>query len=255
MEKISAVIIAKNEENNIARCLQSLIGIVDEMLVVDSESTDKTAKLASDLGAKVIQHPFEGYYQQKNVALDAACYDFVLSLDADEALSPELQDEILKVKNDPRYDAYVVKRKNNYCGQWIRHGGWYPDKKLRLWDKAKGRWGGGNPHEKVIMEQPFSVKELKGDLLHYAYRSEDELLKKMELYADMGATSAFEAGKKISFPMVLLKTGFKFFRDYILKLGFLDGNVGYTIAKHSAYEKFLKYSNLNKMNKDKTKVG
>ncbi|MBS1689005.1 MAG: glycosyltransferase family 2 protein, partial [Bacteroidetes bacterium] len=139
MVKISVVIITLNEEKNLSRCLTSVAGIADEVVVVDSFSTDNTAAIAEKYGARVVNQAFLGYGAQKNFANDQAANDWILSLDADEALSPELQQSILSVKAKPEYDAYSLSRLTNYCGKWVKHCGWYPDKKLRLFDKTKGK--------------------------------------------------------------------------------------------------------------------
>ncbi|MTI29248.1 glycosyltransferase family 2 protein, partial [Cytophagales bacterium RKSG123] len=152
MKKISAVIITYNEEKNIQRCLESLKGVVDEIVVVDSLSTDNTKKICEKFDVHFIENPFEGHIEQKNYAMGCARNDYVLSLDADEALSPKLKESILKVKENWTADFYSFNRLNNYCGQWIRHSGWYPDKKIRLWDRRKGKWGGKNPHDNVVMK-------------------------------------------------------------------------------------------------------
>ncbi|MFI5135444.1 MAG: glycosyltransferase family 2 protein, partial [Chitinophagales bacterium] len=146
---ISAVIITFNEEKKIARCIDSLNGVADELVVVDSFSTDATVEICKAKSVRFIQHAFEGYIQQKNFAVTQATNDFILSLDADECLSEELRLSILAVKNDLKFDGYIMNRRTNFCGQWIHHSGWYPDRKLRLWNRNKGAWGGTDPHDKV----------------------------------------------------------------------------------------------------------
>ncbi|MDR3188706.1 MAG: glycosyltransferase family 2 protein, partial [Prevotellaceae bacterium] len=188
MKKISAVIITYNEERNIARCLQSLQGVADEIMVVDSGSTDKTEEICRQLGVtSFIRHPFEGYVQQKNWAMEQATYSHILSLDADEALSDELKKSILEVKESWTADAYKFNRLTSYCGKWIRHCSWYPDVKLRLWDRRKGRWGGVNPHDKMVMERDASVIHLKGDLLHYSYHNVSDYILQVNKFTEIGA--------------------------------------------------------------------
>src|SRR3954466_10005620 len=140
MTKLSAVIITLNEERNLSRCLQSLQGIADELVVVDSFSSDKTEEISKSFSAKFIQHKFEGHIEQKNYALAQTSFDFVLSLDADEALSDELKSSIKSIKENWQHDAYEMNRLTNYCGQWIKHSSWYPDKKVRLFKKTAGKW-------------------------------------------------------------------------------------------------------------------
>ena len=179
---LSAVIITFNEQRNIGRCLDSLAGVVDEVVVVDSFSTDDTEKICRAKGARFVQHAFEGHIEQKNWALAQAQYPHVLSLDADEALSETLRKSVLAAKSDGGHDGYSMNRLTNYCGQWIYHSGWYPDRKLRLFDRRKAGWGGTNPHDRVEMQAGSTVSHLSGDLLHYSYYSVGEHLER-----DLGA--------------------------------------------------------------------
>lgn len=246
-EKLSAVIITFNEERNIQRCLQSLEGVVDEIIVVDSFSSDKTKEICAEFDLTFIENSFQGHIEQKNFAMNQAGNDFVLSLDADEALSEELRAEILQAKKKFEFDAYTFNRLTNYCGQWIKHCGWYPDRKLRIWNKSKGAWGGENPHDMVIMESAVKTKQLKGDLLHYSYYTINDHTRQIEFFSDIGAKAAFDAGKRSSILSILFKPAFKFFRDYFFKLGFLDGYYGFVISMNSAHAKFLKYHKLREL--------
>lgn len=239
--KLSGVIITFNEERNIARCIDSLSHVVDEIVVVDSFSTDRTEDICREKNVRFIQNNFEGHIEQKNFAKRQAIYDYVISLDADEALSPELQQAILKEKEDFRYDGYTFNRLTNYCGQWIKHCGWYPDVKLRIWKKTRGEWQGENPHDELMVKNSASVKKLKGDLLHYSFNSINDHVKTIQSFSDIGAKAAFKRGKRSSLFSILVNPSFKFFRDYILKAGFLDGFYGFVICINSAYAKFLKY--------------
>ena len=153
MVKISAVIITQNEERNIGRCIDSIVSVADEIVVIDSYSTDRTCDIALEKGARVVKHPFKSHIDQKNYAITQASYDVVLSLDADEYLSEELTKSILGVKESWPFEAYRMNRLSNYGGKWIRHGNWYPDQKIRLWNKRKGLWGGENPHDKVVLKK------------------------------------------------------------------------------------------------------
>jgi glycosyltransferase involved in cell wall biosynthesis len=174
---LSAVIITYNEARNIGRCLDSLAGVADEIVVVDSFSTDDTERICRAHGARFVQHAFEGHIEQKNYALAQARYDWVLSLDADEALSDPLRAAILAVKvQAERLDGYEMNRLTNYCGQWIHHSGWYPDRKLRLFDRRQGRWGGVNPHDKVLMDSRDQTGRLAGDLFQRCERRLAEVL-------------------------------------------------------------------------------
>ena len=167
MVKLSVVIITYNEEKNIERCLQSVQTIADEIVVLDSFSKDRTPEICGKYGVKFFQHVFDGHIQQKNRAISYASFSHVLSLDADEALSEELRSSIKAVKNDFRKDGYYMNRLTNYCGHWVKHCGWYPDKKLRLWDSRKGHWTGINPHDKYeLFEGDKNTGQLKGDILH-----------------------------------------------------------------------------------------
>lgn len=245
--KISAVIITFNEARNIGRCLESLAGIADEIVVVDSFSTDDTENICRARGARFIQHNFEGYIEQKNWALAQAHYPLVLSLDADEALGEQLRASILAVKNDVQYEGYTMNRLTNYCGQWIRHSGWYPDRKLRLFDRRKGQWGGTNPHDRVDMQPGSRVAHLDGDLLHYSYYSVDEHIERARKYADIAARAMYTQGKRASWLQIIASPAAKFIRNYLLKRGFFDGRAGWTICKIAALETFWKYRNLRRM--------
>ena len=239
--KISAVIIAFNEEENIGACIDSLNEVADEIIVVDSFSSDNTEKICAEKKVKFIKHKFEGYIQQKNFALNQAENNYVLSLDADERLSNELKKEILKKKGNLVCDAYQINRLNNFCGKWIKHGVWYPDKKIRLWNKGKGIWGGTNPHDKVIMDDNTTLEVLGGNILHYTVRTRVQYQKQMEKFSDIAAQSMKLEGKKSSLLKAYSSGVFAFVRSYIFRLGFLDGSEGYEIAiGYSGYTR-MKY--------------
>ena len=242
MIQLSAVIITYNEERNIGRCLDSLIGVADEVVVVDSFSTDRTEVICRQHpGVRFLQHPFGGHIEQKNYALQHARFPYVLALDADEVLSSKLKKAILDTKRNWQYDAYTMNRLTNYCGQWIRHSGWYPDQKLRLWRKEKGRWGGTNPHDKVEMVADSKTAHLPGDLLHYSYYTVQEHFERAEKYAIIAAEAMRQQGKSATWLNVLFSPVLKFLRNYVLKGGFLDGQLGYTICRLSALETYWKY--------------
>lgn len=250
MIKISLVVITYNEERNIQRCLSSCQGLVDEMLVVDSFSEDDTQNLARSLGARVLEHAFTGHIEQKNWAKAQAQNDWVLSLDADEALSDELRESILKIKQQPAADGYYLQRLTNYCGAWIRHGNWYPDLKLRLWDRRKGNWGGQNPHDEFIIEKNTRTAVLSGHLLHYSFYEFSEHLKQIRRFTDISSRAAFEKGKRSNWLKIISSPTWKFIKGYLLKKGFMDGKAGWQIAYWSAYATYLKYSKLKQIQKE-----
>ena len=243
MKKLSVAIITLNEERNIGRCLDSVRGLADEIVVIDSFSTDKTEEICNSYSARFETHPFGGYIQQKQYALDSCAYDYVLMLDADEAISETLYKSITaeKEKDFPEM-SYDMNRLTNYCGQWIYHCGWYPDKKLRLFDKTKAFIGGQNPHDRVIpLSDSHRIKHIKGDLLHYSYYSIEEHYKQADRFATIAAKALAEKGKKSSVIYAGIKAIAKFVRNYIIKAGFLDGLNGYIICKISAKETWWKY--------------
>jgi glycosyltransferase involved in cell wall biosynthesis len=251
MVQLSAVIITYNEEQNIARCLKSLEGVADEIVVIDSFSTDNTEAICKSFGVRFIQHPFEGHIQQKNYAVDCAHFEHVLSLDADEELSPRLKDSILSVKANWEADGYYFNRLTNFCGDWIKHSGWYPDRKLRLWIKPKGRWGGLNPHDRVIMVADASQKFLKGDLNHYSYSSHPEFEQRTWKYSEIGAKSLLLQNKNVGCVKLFYAPISRFIKHYIVGLGFLDGANGFYISWVMAKGVYIKYSELRKLNRSK----
>lgn len=244
MVKLSVVIITLNEEKNIQRCLESVMPVADEIVVVDSFSTDSTEKICSKYGVRFVKHEFEGYIEQKNFALSLADNNYVLSLDADEALSDELKNSILEAKKDFAKSGYTMNRLTNYCGKWVKHSGWYPDRKLRLFNRTLGNWGGINPHDKFIFFKKESVKQLRGDLLHYSYYTVEEHYKQSERFSNIAARSYFEKGKKATWIKLWINPGVKFFLDYIIKLGFLDGQTGFRICSITAGSTYQKYRKL-----------
>jgi glycosyltransferase involved in cell wall biosynthesis len=250
MVKLSVVVITFNEEKNLARCLQSVLPVADEMVVVDSFSTDKTKEIALQFGAKFIEHPFKGHIEQKNYAITCASFPHILSLDADEALDATLQQEILRVKQNWEYAGYTMNRLTNYCGKWIYHCGWYPDTKLRLWDSRLGKWGGINPHDEFkLFDSKQSVKKLKGNILHYSYYSINEHYKQSEYFSDIAAKAYYQLGKRARFYHLLFSPVLKFIKLYFLKLGFLDGKEGFIICRITAYATWLKYYKLKQIAK------
>jgi len=246
------VIITLNEEKNIERCILSVKEVVDEIVVVDSFSTDNTRKICEKHGTKFSCHTFEGYKEQKSYAIAQATYDHVLLIDADEALSDELRASITSVKNNWVHDGYSVNRLNSYCGQWIRHSGWYPDRKLRLFDRRKASVKGRNPHDEIVMDHGSTIKHIKGDLLHYTYLSVEEHIRQINRFTEIQAKGNFERGKKANCFSILFSPGYKFIRHYFFYLGFLDGYYGYLICRNMAHSTFLKHAKLKALWKMKS---
>lgn len=248
--KISAVVITYNEERNIGRCLASLREVADEIVVVDSYSADRTKEICNSMKVKFQQHHFEGHIEQKNYAVSCAGYGHVLSLDADEVLSEGLKQSILEVKQNWRFDGYCFNRLTNYCGKWIRHSGWYPDTKLRLWDSSKGRWGGVNPHDRVMMDAQSRACHIAGDLYHYSYHTIKDHIDQINSFSGIAARAAYSEGRRANLvPDIVFNPLLTFFKKYVIKLGILDGYPGFLIAIHTAYGKFLKYTKLRELNK------
>ena len=245
MIKLTVTIITYNEEKNIGRCISSVQSIADEILVVDSFSTDKTEAICNELKVRFIKNVFVGHIEQKNFAIDLSTHEYVLSLDADEALSPLLLEEIKKVKEDFSNDGYHFNRLTNYNGHWVRHCGWYPDTKLRLVKKSAALWRGTNPHDILEMNSAKAqIGFLKGDLLHYSYESIASHVNQTDKFTTIAAKAAFQAGKKSSLFKIVSRPLLKFSRDYFFKLGFLDGRYGFIICSINALSAMLKYSKL-----------
>ncbi|MDA3883672.1 MAG: glycosyltransferase family 2 protein [Bacteroidales bacterium] len=251
MQKLSVAIITFNEEHNIARCLNSVQEIADEIVVVDSFSTDTTEDICSRYSqVRFIKHPFAGHIEQKNYAKSICSHDLVLSLDADEALSSKLRTSIVAIKTQNEYDGYTCNRLNHYCGQAIKHCGWYPDISLRLWHKDKGNWGGSNPHDIFIMNSHTRTKHLHGDILHYTFESIEEHCTQINYFSTISAESKLKKGKQANWLQILTYPFWRFLRTYIVQLGFLDGAMGFIICKNSAHAVFLKYIKLYKLRRD-----
>lgn len=250
MLSISAVILTLNEEKNIERCIRSLTGIADEVIVVDSFSTDRTEEICKSLGVKFIQNKFDGYIEQKNYAWALAANDYVLSIDADEELSEPLRESLLEIKQNGSADGYTMNRLNNYCGRWIKHCGWYPDRKLRLAKKNLAHWGGYNPHDKLLI-QSENLVHLNGDLLHYSFSSHEAYKAQQKKFAEISAMTYFKKGKRVSFLYPFLSAALKFLRDYFFNLGFLDGVDGWRICTTAAGTNFLKYKKLRELSSGK----
>jgi glycosyltransferase involved in cell wall biosynthesis len=242
---LSVVIITFNEEKNIERCLLSVKEVADEIVVLDSFSTDKTPQICEKHQVKFFQHAFDGHIQQKNRAITYAANPHVLSLDADEALDETLIASIKKAKANFEKEGYYLNRLTNYCGHWVKYCGWYPDAKLRLWDSRKGHWTGVNPHDKYeLFNGDKQAGQLKGEILHYSYYSVEDHYKQVEYFTNIASKAYFENGKKAPFYKLIVNPVAKFIDHYLLHLGFLDGKAGYLISRISAYAAYLKYKKL-----------
>ncbi len=240
MIKISAAIITFNEERNIARVIESL-RCCDEILVLDSGSNDRTVEIAGKLGARVVEASWHGYAAQKNIAAELAAHDWILSLDADESLSEALEAEIWQIKKSgPEFDGYSVPRLAQYLGRWILHGGWYPDRKVRLFNRTKAKWVGEFVHEAVKVEG--AVGRLESNLLHFTCSSLSEHLRSMDRYTTLAAQEIAAREGAVSLASLLLHPPWTFIQIYFLKLGMLDGFEGLAIAYMAAFYNFMKYA-------------
>ncbi len=240
MEKISACIISFNEEKKIEDCLKSLIDVVDEIVIVDSESTDRTIEIASKYTDKIYTQKFLGHIEQKNLAVSKANYDWILSLDCDERLSDALRISIRAIKDIETHDAYKMARKTHYVYRWLNHC-WYPDIKVRLFNKKKALWGGVNPHDRVVI-QSDKVKTLNGDILHYSFDTISAHIQTLDKFTEIGANEIIKRQKRVSIWSPLSHGFWIFFRMYILRRGFLDGFAGFVASVLSFTHVFVKYS-------------
>jgi glycosyltransferase involved in cell wall biosynthesis len=254
MQKISAIIITFNEESKIIRCLQSIQDIADEIVVVDSFSTDKTREICEQYKVRFSEHVFKGYIDQKNWALDQTTYNVVLSLDADEVLSDTLRANIAKAKETWDADGYMFSRTTFIGNKPIRHGSWYPDYKLRLFDKQKGRFGGTNPHDGVIMNAAAKIKRMEGTILHYSFDLLTDFYRQSEHLAFLAAQAMYEKKRKINPVTHMAKTGWAFCKSYFLKAGFLDGKDGFIISRVIAATTYSKYNQLRKLYRNASSV-
>src|SRR5574337_1406592 len=242
MPPISATIIAYNEAKNIARVLGSL-SCVDEVVVVDSGSSDETRAIAASLGARVIDHPWQGFAAQKNFASQEARHDWILSLDADEAPDADAQAALTRWRaSEPAADGYRFARRARYLGRWILHSGWYPDYKIRLFNRRKGQWEGGYVHESVVVNG--RVETLPGEILHYTCDSLQEHRERIELYTDLAAREMFERNERVGYPRRLLGPPWVFLHSYLFRLGVLDGIPGLFIAWMAGRYVSRKYAKL-----------
>lgn len=241
MAKISACIISFNEEKKIEDCLKSLEGIADEIIVVDSNSTDDTVAIASRYTDRIILQDFLGFIEQKNFAMQQAENDWILSLDCDERLSPELRDAITGIKASiEQADAYRIPRKTFYIYRWLNYC-WYPDLKIRLFNKNQAHWGGTNPHDHIVTTGS-NIVQLPGDIYHYSFDSISDHLKTIDKFTEIGADELIRKNKSFSILSPFTHSSWIFLKLYIFKRGFMDGFAGILVSVLSAMHVFVKYS-------------
>ena len=244
---LSVVIITKNEAHIIGNTLQSLQGVSDNIIIVDSGSTDETISICRKYNAHVIETNWAGYGITKNKGIDAATNDWILSLDADEAIDEKLKTVFLQLDLSNENNVYELKFKNFFCKKWIRFGEWSGDKHIRLFNRNKVRWDEAPVHENLLLPGNKKVIQLKGNVLHYTVNNIDEYMTKTIHYAKLNAQKYFLQGKKPGFFKLYVGPMFNFLKHYIFELGFLDGFEGYLIAKTTAWYSFIKYSYLREL--------
>lgn len=248
--KVSATIITLNEERNIDRCIASLKEIADEIIVLDSNSTDKTEEICNNYGVRFVKRDWEGYSASKNFLNSLAKYDYILSIDADEAVDAELREAILKAKSESNPQVYSLNRMTNYCGKWIKHSGWYPDVKARIFPKEGSYWDGEFVHEELIFSSELKIIQLPGHLEHYSYYDFVGHRERADKYSILTAKKMNKAGKKATVLKPYLSGLARFFSMYFIKLGFLDGRMGFKIAQISAQSNVFKYKELRRLNQE-----
>jgi len=250
MSTVSAVIITRNEEANIRRCLDS-VAWADEIIVVDSDSTDNTRQIAAEAGAIVFEVEWRGFGQAKGYGVDRAACDWILSIDADEVVGERLADEIkAAVASGSGVAGYEIPRRTNFLGRWIKFSRWYPDYVLRLFRRDSGNFDSSLVHEKVILRG--ETAKLKNPLLHYSYPDIDTYFKKLEKYSSLAAQKMYDSGRRFTFTALIFKPIAAFLRHYVTGLGFLDGLEGFLIAMLSAFGVFTRYVKLRSLEKDPT---
>jgi glycosyltransferase involved in cell wall biosynthesis len=245
MGQLSATIITYNEEKNIRDCLESLTW-TDEIIVVDSFSTDRTLEICQEYTDRIYRERWKGYARQKNSALEKVSFPWILSIDADERVTPELKEEIAGILEDAdKVDGYYLPRRNFFLGRWIRHGGWYPDYTVRLFKKGKGRFVPRKVHESAVISGTTGY--LKNPLEHYTYKSVSEFLKRMDRYSTLSAREYFERGRRASPVRILVAPLLTFVRMYIIQRGFLDGYLGFLLSVLYSYYTLTKYAKLKEL--------
>jgi glycosyltransferase involved in cell wall biosynthesis len=248
MQPVSAAIITLNEQHNIAGALES-VSWADEIIIVDSGSQDRTLEICRGFTDKIFRREWTGFVDQKNYAVAKASNDWILSLDADERVSPELREEIREeMRSGFRNDGYSIPRKARFMGRWILHGDWYPDCQVRLFDRRKGKWRGGRVHESVTVAG--TTGRMRAEIHHYTYRDFSEYLRKLETYSTLAAMDYSERGRKTAPLMLLAKPLGVFVKAYLLKGGFRDGSAGFVVAVMGAVSVFFKYAKLYEIGKE-----
>jgi glycosyltransferase involved in cell wall biosynthesis len=247
---ITVVIIAKNEAYSIANTLQSLKGLTDDIIIVDSGSTDETVNICKQFMATIIETNWEGYGLTKNKGAAAAKYDWILSLDADEAIDEKLKQSLRRLSLKDENEVFKITRRNFFCNKLIRFGEWGQDTPIRLFNRKKAAWNNAAVHENLVFPEDVTVIKLKGNILHYTVQNRREYDAKTDEYARMNAGKYVEAGKRANFFKQYFSPVFAFIQHYIFRLGFLDGKEGFIIAKTTARYTFLKYHYLKEMKKN-----
>lgn len=241
MAKISACIISFNEEEKIEACLKSLQSVADEIIVIDSLSSDRTKEIAAKYTDKIFDQKFLGHVEQKDLAVCKASYDWIISLDCDERLTPELASSIIKIKDNlEQADAYRMARKTYYVYRWLNHC-WYPDYKVRLFNKNTAKWGGVNPHDRVEVNGD-NIVTLDGDILHYSFNSISEHIRTLDNFTEIGAREIIRRNKSVSIISPWTHGLWTFLKLYLFKRGFLDGYAGLVVSVLSGMHAFVKYN-------------
>jgi glycosyltransferase involved in cell wall biosynthesis len=253
---ISVCMIAGNEANRIRRALDSVTGWTSEIIVAtDDKTTDGTEQIAESCGAKVFREPWKGHATHRNFASEKATQPWLLALDADEEISPALRDEIIqtvsRADTNPKFAAYSFPRCTLFCGRWIRHGDWYPDRKVRFWRRDQAHWAGDHLHEKLLVQG--AIGRLQRELLHYSMDNLDHYTRKTISVSNLFVRQKLERGLRSSLPEMWIRPWWRFVRSYFLRLGFLDGWQGYAIARMIAFETFLRYAKVREAQLQKLK--
>ena len=251
---IAVCMIAGSEEKRIRRSLESVASWASEIIVVINEDVcDRTQQIAEELGAKVFREPWKGHIAQKNSAAEKATQEWLFGLDADEVVTPELRNELCALFADgakPGHDAYNLPRLTLYCGRWLRHGDWYPDRKTRLWRRGSAQWGGKNPHDKLIVTG--DIGKLRGDLQHYSMDDLEHHTRKAVAYGSLFANQYPAEGPGIGLFGLFVRPAWRFLRSYFIRFGFLDGWQGFVVARMIAFETFIRYAKVRERQQQKS---